>query len=495
MSTLTPIEGIYYSVGSKDIPQGYNHNDKYGFEGDNPNPVFAYSPNNIDNFFFKPVKCMRLKVNEIQTLIVESSPTTGLEGVSHTDFVNNGFEALFEALNILYDRSDVTDEDIVYTSKGDRLLSEASLYNRYKANSLYMELATISEELRIVYVKFKFKLFDNEEYTNILVYFVPDTMFENKGFDDGRYSITYTIKGVENSESGLESIITEGNNSLLNFENVRNYTNVCNFSTTFNVLSQETGEVIDSYTRTFFIHNVMYRGYELTEFKKILLIKKFLNYEYSSYGDEKRIILNKEYPELFTANSVDIFPLITPISTDSGRHSSVITNDQIRHELERHGVTIDLSDNDSSKRIEIIMLEGNGPFDSNDYSNLSMANRNFITPLMVISNDPTLFIGVIFDTFKEYSPTFTGYEFKGETWEQFHFFLKLFTKLATGILPWKYFGYTDEELSQVLKIQPSMQLATERVSIYSSEFINSISFDFLDITYTIHNFYKYEAIS
>lgn len=491
MATLTPIQGLYYSIGSKDLPVGYNHNDKYGFEGTNPSPIFKYSPVNVDNFFFKPVKCMRLKVDEVQTLIVESSPATGLEGISHDDFVNNGFEALFEALNILYDRADVTDPDIVYTSKGDRLLSEASLYNRYKANSLYMELDTIDTELRIVYVKFKFKLFDNVEYTNILVYFSPDLMFENKGFDDGRYNITYTTKGVENSESGLESIITNGSNSLLDLENLRNYTNVCKFSTQFNVLSPDR-LVIDSYSRTFFIHNVMYKGYELTDFKKILLIKKYLNYEYASYGDEKRIILNKEYPELFTANSVDIFPLVTPNIND--RYSSVITNQQIRHEIERRGITIDLSDDESAKRIEIIMLEGIGPFDSNDYSNLSMANRNFITPIMVVSNDPSLYIGVIYDSFKEFSPIFTGYENKGESWEQFHFYLKMFIKLVTGIIPWKYSGYNDEQLTTILNLLPSMQLYTERVSIYGTEFINSISFDFLEITYTVHNFYRYEAI-
>ena len=33
MSILTPIKGIYYSIGSKDIPQSYNFYDKYGFDG------------------------------------------------------------------------------------------------------------------------------------------------------------------------------------------------------------------------------------------------------------------------------------------------------------------------------------------------------------------------------------------------------------------------------------------------------------------------------
>ena len=172
MATLNPIKGIYYSIGSKDVPPGFNPNNLYGFEGTNPDPVFQYSLTNVNNFFYKPVSCLRVRNDEIQNLIVESAPETGLEGITQQEFVDNGFEALYEALNILYDRSDIVDPDIVYDSKGDRLLSEASLENRYKAGSLYIERAVISTELRITLVKFKFKLFDNDEYTSIFVYFI-----------------------------------------------------------------------------------------------------------------------------------------------------------------------------------------------------------------------------------------------------------------------------------------------------------------------------------
>ena len=101
MSILTPIKGIYYSIGSKDIPQSYNFYDKYGFDGDDPEPVFSYSLMNVNDFFIKPLNSMRLKDNEIQTLITESVPFNGLEGLSKEDFENNGFKALFEAFHIL----------------------------------------------------------------------------------------------------------------------------------------------------------------------------------------------------------------------------------------------------------------------------------------------------------------------------------------------------------------------------------------------------------
>lgn len=491
MSILTPIKGIYYSIGSKDIPQSYNFYDKYGFDGDDPEPVFSYSLMNVNDFFIKPLNSMRLKDNEIQTLITESVPFNGLEGLSKEDFENNGFKALFEAFHILYDRSDVTDPDIVYDSKGDRLLSEASLENRYKAGSLYMELAIIKEELRISLVKFKFKLYDNADHTDIMIYFIPDVMFEREGLEEGRYNITYTTKGVNNDEAGLTDIVAEGGNSLLHLERNRNYSNVCKLTTTFNVLDENHEEILDTYNRTFFIHNILYTGYEISTYDKIVLVKKYLNYIYSSYGDEKRIILHREYPELFTANTVDIFPMLTPRIENENRSSSVISNDQIRNEIQRRGVTIDLDDEDSAKRVEVIMLEGIGVFDNNDYSTLSMSNKNFLTPLIIISNDPSITIGVIYDTFPSFAPVFTGYEVHGETWEQFQIILKLIVKLATGILPWRYSGISDQELSNILNIPVKYLLSTERATIYESEFINSISFNFLDVTYTVHNFYRY----
>jgi len=492
MATLTPIKGIYYSVGSKDVPHGFNPNNNYGFEGNDPDPVFSYSLTNVDNFFYKPLVCRRLRNAEIQTLIVESAPATGLEGLSSQEFIDNGVEALYEALNILYDRSDIVDPDFVYDSKGDRLLSEASLQDRYKAGSLYIELATISSELRISLVKFKFRLFDNVEHTSIYIYFIPDVMFDEEGFDEGRYSISYTTKNIVNDESGLASILVDGPDSLLHFEDNRNYTNVCKFTTPFNVLSENGNTILDTYDRTFFIHNVMYRGYELTVFQKIIIIKKYLDYKYIAYGDSRRIILNKEYPELFTANSVDIFPMMTP--RVEGVFSSIVSNDVIRSEIQRRGVTIDLDNEDSASRVEIIMLEGKGIKDSNNYSTASKANRNFLAPLMVLSNDPTSYSGVIYDTFRSFAPTFTGYMTHGELWEQFHFFLKLIIKLATGVLPWNYSGLADGVIADMIHLPSHMQLSTNRVIISESEFINDISFDFMDITYTVHNFFKYGVV-
>ena len=491
MSILTPIKGLFYVVGSKDLPLGYNHNDRFGFEGESTEPVFKYSITNCKNLFLKPVTCMRLQNNEIQNLLIESNPATGLEGINDTDFAAHGFESLFQALYILYDRSDVTDPDIVYGSKGDRLLSEASLYNRYVAGSLYMELAIVSTELRISYVKFKFKLFNNTEPTDIKVYFIPDTMFDVMAFEDDRYHISYTTKNKPVTEEGLLDVLVEGEDSLLSMESLRNYGNVCSFKTTFNVVVYDI--VVDTYIRTFFIHNIMYKGYELTTYKKILLIKKFLNYKYQQYGDSRRLILHNEYPELFTENDIDIFPIVAPIT--DGRRPTPTSNILIQNEIERRGITIDLTDPDNARRVELITLEGIGPFDNNDLSTLSMANRNFINPIMVISNDLTSSLGPISGSFASFAPQFTGYVSNGQPWEQFFFFLKLFIKIATGTLPWKYTNLDDNQVSAALHIPISMQLTTDRVIFYGVEFLNSISFNFLGSTYTVHGFYKYGALN
>jgi len=492
MSNLNPIVGIYYSVGSKDIPHGYNPNLNYGFDGSNPVPIFKYSLTNVNNFFYKPLNCRRLRNGEIQTLTIEEIPDVGMIGLTPQEFEDNGFNALFEALNILYDRSDVTDEDIVYDSKGDRLLSEASLQDRYKAGSLYMEFATLDTELRISYVKLKFRLYDNVEHTTISVYFIPDIMFERNAFDTPqRYDISYTTKNTPNTEEGLISVLAEGPQSLLQFEKVRNYTNVCKLVTQFNVFVNE--EIIDTYDRTFFIHNLMYKGFELSPFQKILIIKRYLDNKYLIYGDSRRRLLNIEYPELFTSNSIDIFPIMTPRL--EGRFCSVVSNDTIRREIQRRGITIDLTNEESAKRIEIIMIEGINTSDNNNYiTSTSKANRNFIVPIMAVSNDSTAYNGVIYSNFNYYAPTFTGYIPNGETWEQFHFYLKLIVKLATGMLPWIYKGVTDEGLTLSLKLPVNLHLKTERVIINGSEFINSISFDFLEITYTVNNFFKYGVI-
>lgn len=490
MSNLTPIKGFFYSIGSKDIPFGYNHNDKFGFVGNNPEPVFKYSLTNVNNFFYKPLNCVRMKDDLIQTLIIESDPPTELEGLTPELFDSYGFSALFEALHILYDRSDVVNGDLVYKSKGDKLLSETALQNRYESGSLYMDLVTIDGELRISFVKFKFKLFNNTVGTVISVYFIPDNMFETNGLDDGRYTITYSSKDVENTEEGISDILINGLSSILNLEISRNYSNICKFSTPFNVLD-ENGVITDTYIRTFFIHNVMYKGYEITTYQKIVLVKKFLNSLYLHYGSAGRGILHREYPELFTNNTVDIYPILTPII--SGRRLACVSVETIQKEIERRGVTVDLENSESSSRVEVITLEGVGELDNDNYLSTSMANRNFLTPLLVISSDPTLPIGAIKNNFKYFSPLFTGYEVHGETWERFHFLVKLFVKLTTGMIQWKFSGDTDSEISDKLNIPTHMQLKTERIIIYNSEFINSISFDFNDTTYTIHGFYKYGA--
>lgn len=486
MASLYPIEGIYYSIGSRDVPTGYNPNLKYGFDGSSQTPVFKYSLTNVNDFFTDPLVCRRMRNTEIQTLITESVPDNGMKGLTPQEFEDNGFNALFEALNILYDRSDITDPDIVYDSKGDRLLSEASLQDRYKAGSLYMEFATMATELRISYIKLKFRLFDNTEHTTISIYFVPDIMFERKGFDSGRYSISYTTKNLS-VENDLENIIaSDPEKSILQFERLKNYTNVCKFTTQFNVIENDV--VVDTYDRTFFIYNVMYKGFELTTFKKILLVKRYLDERYLIYGDSRRIILNKEYPELFTITTNDIIPVMT--NRIEKRFSSIVTNDMIRRELERRGITIDLDDDDSANRVELIMLEGISEQDNFNYTDGSKANRNFLTPLLVVSQDILATHGAITDLIY-YAPTFTGYVPHGEKWEQFHFYLKLIVKLATGMLPWQYKGVSDEELMNKLKLPVSLQLSTQRVSISDSEFINTISFDFQEVTYTVHNFFKY----
>ena len=63
-------------------------------------------------------------------------------------------------------------------------------------------------------------------------------------------------------------------------------------------------------------------------------------------------------------------------------------------------------------------------------------------------------------------PPFLQVIVHGETWEQFQIILKLIVKLATGILPWRYSGISDQELSNILNIPVKYLLSTERATIY-----------------------------
>ncbi|MFW6377558.1 MAG: hypothetical protein ACOCZ5_02825, partial [bacterium] len=205
-----------------------------------------------------------------------------------------------------------------------------------------------------------------------------------------------------------------------------------------------------------------------------------------------REILIKEYPELFTSNEIDIYPMLTDYVQNEGRSNCVDLN-LIEREIARRSLTIDIES--LANQIEIFILEGINDKDNNVFITTSKANRNFTTPLMAISYDDTLAFGLLSGNFKRYSPTYTGYKKGGQYWEQFQFYLKLFIKLTTKVLPWKYHGMTDEELANFLNLSADMQFKTERVVIHETEFINSISFDFLSTNYTVHGFYKYEVMN
>ena len=487
---IAPIMGFFYIMGSKDIPVSYNNRDKFGFDNDVSTPVFNYSITNILDFIFNPVNSINVTDNKFQNLIIENCQTRlpVLKNISSTNFESKGFSALYKALTTLYDnQSTVNDYDETYTTIGNKLLSiDVTLDNRYLTNSISIESVILNTDKRISYVKFKFKI--ETIYLDFLIYFTPDTMFSKHVFDDMRYSVTYAVKNKSSDLNGISSILVENTNtSLLSMERNKNYSNVDSYDVLFNEISGVS--IVDSYIRRFFIHNYMYDDYKLSDTTKIFTIKKYLIDLYSGVSNWRQK-LSLEYPTLFTDSDTDIYPILTTVDKFNTRRVSSVKYDIISNEIERRGINIALTDKD----IDIFMLEGIGIFDNNDYTNKTLANRNFLIPLMALSNNHPHINGPISDVFDSYSITYTGHRTNGESWEQFQFYVKMFVKIAIGITPWCYIGITDEEVSISLNLPSSIQFTTNRISAYGMEFLNSICFKFLNVSYTIHGLFEYGAI-
>ena len=483
------IKGFFFVKGSKDIPLNSVHTEKFGFE-DSPEPLFKYSLLNIIDFFFKPLMTANMISNgNLQTLITEEINNPELKRISPEDFESKKYQVLFDALTDLYmDQENVGDIDDDFNNKGDRLLSENIKYSElYESGSLYIETIENEYYKRVSFVRFRFKI--NDEDTLIQVYFNPDTFISKYAFDIERYHITYTKDEKGNDIENLSKIITDKYTSLFQMEYRRNYTNVVSFETTHNIYN-ENDELEKSYIRKFFIHSNMYKKYNMPNYYRIVLIKKFLEAKYKTViVDGYREILIKEYPELFTGYDVDIYPMLT--DREYGRKTSTLPFNLIKSECERRDIAEDIESR--SEYFEFFLLEGVGKYDDNEIS-LSKANRNFIVPLMAIYNGGDSLYGPITSNFSDYSTTYTGYERIGRKWEEFHFYLKLFVKLTIRILEWKYSDMTDSELSSFLNLPDSFQLSTERIKIYDEELVNSITFSFMGVTYTVHGFYKYYEV-
>ena len=457
---LKKVFGFAVIKGSKDLPTNYPYESEFGFMDGSDAPVFRYSLKEVHEGIEDPVlidtvgqifnsQILRLSVEAIDNLALKEQDVTSEDWKGALKIIEYvaGFQAVIAAQqtwgNTTDDQKDYTNWlDYVFRTTilpEDKYLDYQSCYiSNYVSKSAFFEKSKKSN--RIQYVEFSVRL--NDVPKAFKIYFDADNFMENYAND--RFFIYYYKDLDDNdkiSQEEFDKQIVEKMNSGLMSKIWKSFktliTPYCaRYFDDDGVLAHKP-----AVNRTFYV----YSNLPEDQFSQEILIERIKQQLIDDNGGSEDDLYN-QYPNLFTAQQVIIYPIHDNTATSVAEGEIVVAPveyGKIQEVMRRFAIPTITSANDYRKT-EIFYVGMD--------QNINLNNK-YIYPLLAVDYSASRSSTPITSRFIKYSPrAFVNYDGTGIEDDKFQFIL-------LQILGYFEKAMTEDELKDSLnKIDTTLDL-------------------------------------
>lgn len=459
MANYTNVMGFYVPIGSKDYPKSWSPMDKFGFDSTDidAESVYSKSMNDVINLFRRPITSVskfsitnEIVENWISQLIFET-PVEGFNtSIISEQNINNRWITVMLILDYLFINQDKnTLHSDFHENLSDIIKNRTS---HYVTSSLTIDKGIHNH--RINFVTFKLNHGDGEN-NNVTykIYFNPDSLIVNEGndridvflYEDASDPVDDYIDVDEWEERIIQKHVDI-------FEDAR-YKIWSRFTTPY-YENVEAGAI----PHHFFI-------YSLTEISLPLRRNAVRNFLLNTvrpnmgrkYTFEECVL---HYPELFSSESVLIFPLDVKQKTPhQNEYSSLINYKKIVDTLDFNN--IERNDN-NFQNSELFFI---GSENENIFYNIPFA----AIAVNMDRNDTTKPIS---KKFRQYAPIYTPINYEeAPDYRKFHKLVRLAISIVYGVTP-----TNDQEVVDMKGINNTFEINGEGNSITVSFIMLSTMF-------------------